>query len=313
MCWNGLFLPLGEWFLGRFFHASRGLRQGDPLSLFLFLIVAEAFGALLPKAYMGGLMEGFRVGDERMLVSHLQFSDDTLIMCKDSESQVLYLKCIIHCFKAVSSLQVNLRKSMLFRVGKVENIERLASYLGCSVGILLTTYLRFPQGAQNKNIAVWHPVVSRIQERLAGWKGSFLSKGGRVVLMKSALSSLSMYFLSLLPIPASVEKKIKSFQKEFLWGNSTNQNGTHLIAWNDICKPKRLGGLGITRIRDINKALLSKWLWHFGKEPDSLWRQVIACKYGLSNEWASNSSSTPYGCSCWKAIIKGSDDLFNMV
>lgn len=71
-----------------------------------------------------------------------------------------------------------------------------------------------------------------------------------------------------------------------------------LVAWNDICKPKKLGGLGITQIQDANKALLQKWLWRFRKERESLWRQVIVCKYGLANECASNMPSNPYDCSC---------------
>lgn len=66
------------------FHGSKGLRQGDPLSLFLFLIVAEAFGALLSKAFQGGLIEGFEVRPDGLKASHLQFADETLIMCRAS-------------------------------------------------------------------------------------------------------------------------------------------------------------------------------------------------------------------------------------
>lgn len=77
----------------KFSHNSRGLRQGDPLSPFLFLVVAEAFGALISKAFVGGLLDGFMVRENGLMVSHLQFVDDTLIMCKDSEDQVKYLRC----------------------------------------------------------------------------------------------------------------------------------------------------------------------------------------------------------------------------
>lgn len=53
------------------------------------------------------------------------------------------------------------------------------------------------------------------------------------------------------------------------------------------------GGLRISRIREVNKALLSKWLWRFGQEPKSFWRQVIASKYGTLNEWESKKPSLP--------------------
>lgn len=169
--------------LVEFFHGSRGLRQGDPLSLFLFLIVAEAFGALLSKAFRCGLLEGFRVKENGVMVSHLQFTDNTLIMCKTFEEslkshtlimckafeeQVKYLRCVILCFEAVSNLKVNLHKSIIYRVGNVYHIDRLATCLGCSVGSLPTTYLSLPLRAPFKSIAHWNPVVSRIQKRLAG-------------------------------------------------------------------------------------------------------------------------------------------------
>lgn len=78
----------------------------------------------------------------------------------------------------------------------------------------------------------------------------------------------------------------------------------HLVGWEEVCKPKKLGGLGITKIRDMNKALLSKWLWRFGIERDSLWRQVVAEKYGIYNDYETKTTSLPYGCGCWKAILK---------
>lgn len=83
------------------------------------------------------------------------------------------------------------------------------------------------------------------------------------------------------------------------------------MAWDDVCKPKNLGGLGICKIRDINKALLSRWLWQFGqeKEKNSLWRKVVTCKYGMINDWEVRFSSLPYGCSCWKVIMNNAGEF----
>lgn len=92
-------------------------------------------------------------------------------------------------------------------------------------------------------------------------------------------------------------------------GKSKEGNGLHLVAWNKVCKPKQHGGLGINKVRNINKALLSKWLWRFGPERDNLWRKVIASKYGVVTNWEAETSSRPYGCSCWKAIMKVIDEF----
>lgn len=70
----------------------------------------------------------------------------------------------------------------------------------------------------------------------------------------------------------------------------------NLVAWSDVYKPKIHGGLGINKICTTNKAPLSKWLWRFGLERDSLWSQVIACKYSTISDWKVESSTCPYGC-----------------
>lgn len=110
-------------------------------------------------------------------------------------------------------------------------------------------------------------------------------------------------------ILASVKKKIEQCQNDFLWGKGKEGDGMHLVAWNDICKPKKNGGLGISKVRDVNEALLCKWLWRFVFERDSLWCQVIANKYSLISDWEVETYSLPYGCSCWKATMKTSEEF----
>lgn len=85
------------------------------------------------------MLEGFEVGRNDMVVSHLQFVDETIIMCKDSAQQIKYLGCVIRYFDAVSGLKVNLFKSRMYGVGQVENLEKLAEKFGCQVVTLPTT------------------------------------------------------------------------------------------------------------------------------------------------------------------------------
>lgn len=179
------------------FQGSRGLRQGNPLSPFLFLVVADVFGALLSKAFNAGILEGFEVKPNGLRVSHLQFANDTLIMCRDSEIQIKYLRCVVRCFEAGSRIKVNSQKNKIYGVGQVDNLGRLADCLGCSVESLPSTYLGLPLGAPYKCTTSWNTVVDRIQKRLAGWKGSYLSKGGKLVLIKLVLSSLPTFSIAL--------------------------------------------------------------------------------------------------------------------
>lgn len=80
----------------------------------------------------------------------------------------------------------------------------MASHLGCSIGSLPSSYLGFPLGASSRSQANWEPVIERFRKRLAGWKARYLSKGGREVLVKSTLSSIPIYLMSLLSFPMSV-------------------------------------------------------------------------------------------------------------
>lgn len=98
---------------GKYFHSTRGLWQSDRLSIFLFLVVVEAFSATLTKAFQWGLMEGVEVGRNGMMLTHFQFADDTLIMCKSLVRQLKFLRCVIRCFEAVLRLKINFTKSCI--------------------------------------------------------------------------------------------------------------------------------------------------------------------------------------------------------
>ena len=93
-----------------------------------------------------------------------------------------------------------------------------------------------------------------IYNRLVGWKKLYLSKDGRLTLLKSTLSSLPTYYLSLFTIPTHVANKIEKLQRDFLWGDSK----THLVGWDKVCAPIANGGLGVRKLTTFNIALLGK-------------------------------------------------------
>ena len=102
--------------------------------------------------------------------------------------------------------------------------------------------------------------MEKLEHRLAGWKRLYLLKGGRLTLIKSTLSNLPTYFLSLFPTLASVAKQIEKIQRDFLWGSSEESIKFHLVNWSHICTPFSNGGLSIRNLRHFNEALLGKWL-----------------------------------------------------
>jgi hypothetical protein len=227
---------------------------------------------------------------------------------------VLHIRKVLSCFEAVTGLRVNLEKSEMVPVGVVDNMPSLASLLCCRIGALPMTYLGMPLGAPYKALPIWNSVIEKIERRLASWQIMYLSKGGRLTLLKSTLSSLPTYFLSLFTIPASVAHRIEQLQRNFLWGCEGNAVKYHLVRWDQVCSPIPFDGLGVKNVTLFNKALLGKWLWRFGVEDSHLWRRVIAAKYGLDwGGWSSKSYRGTHGCGLWKSISLGWDEFMNHI
>ena len=92
---------------------------------------------------------------------------------------------------------------------RIWNIDALATILQCRVGSLPMKYLGMPLGTPYKTASVWNPILARMEKKLSGWKHLYLSKGGRLNLLKSTLSSLPTYYLSLFVIPVAVADRLE--------------------------------------------------------------------------------------------------------
>ena len=132
-------------------------------------------------------------------------------------------------FEAISGLRISLDKSEILPVGRVENLKVLALEVGCKVGRLPTSYLGIPLGAIHKSMAVWDGVEERFRRRLAMWKRQFISNGGRITLIRSTLSSMPIYLMSLLRIPRVVSLRLEKIQRDFLWGGGALERKPHLV------------------------------------------------------------------------------------
>ena len=184
-------------------------------------------------------------------------------------------------------------------------IDELAVELGCRVGALPTVYLGLPLGANHKATTMWDGVEKRMRRRLALWKRQYLSKGGRITLMKSTLASIPIYQLSLFRMPKLVAKRLEKLQRDFLWGGGSLERKIHLINWEVVCNQKEKGGLGIRKIDLLNKALLGKWIWRFAFEKEILWKKVIGVKYDHEGfGWRTNKARGTFGVGVWKEILK---------
>ncbi|KAG6642230.1 hypothetical protein CIPAW_09G128400 [Carya illinoinensis] len=115
---------------------------------------------------------------------NIPFADDTLFFCEADPSQVRVLKVLLLCFKATSGLKLNLEKSEMVPIGGVRCIRQLASILGCKIAALPMTY-GLPLRAASRAAPLLDLVIEKVELHLVGWKRMYLSKGGRITLIKN--------------------------------------------------------------------------------------------------------------------------------
>lgn len=201
------------------FSLGRGLRQGDPLSPFLFLIVAESISIMMGKAIRQGLFEEVKVGRDMVGISHLQFADDTIFMGKATRENVWFLKIFLKIIEFSSGLRVNNKKCCLYGVNVDEgSIREYADILGCQVGRISFVYLGVKVGTAHIKISEWGQVVQKVKNRVLKWENLKISFGGRHTLLNAILLSLPVYFLSTYRAPKKVLSEIKKIQRRFFGG-----------------------------------------------------------------------------------------------
>ncbi|MCH96040.1 RNA-directed DNA polymerase (Reverse transcriptase), partial [Trifolium medium] len=292
-------------------NIQRGLKQGDPLAPFLFLLVAEGFAGLMRSAVDKNLFKGFGVGSEGLVVSHLQYADDTLCIGEATMDNLWALKAILRGFELASGLKVNFWKSCLIGVNVTTHFMDMAcNFLNCKQGVIPFGYLGLPVGANPRRCATWDPLIEKLRRRLSSWRNRFVSLGGRIVLINSVLNAIPIFFLSFLKAPATVIKKIVRIQREFLWGGVKGGRKISWVSWKEVCKPKCQGGLGVRDVGKVNRSLLIKWRWRLLQKDNALWKDILVAKYGndvrRKLHWI--GSELPRKASAWWRDISGIDD-----
>jgi len=266
------------------FSFERGMRQGDPLSPFLVLLAAEGLNIMMKAMVVNHLFTPYSIGTSTVVpVSHLQFADDTLLVGIKSWSNVRALKAVLILFESISGLKVNFNKSMLFGVNVNDSwLHEAASVMSCKHGRLAFIYLGLPIGGDPRKLQFWYPLVDSIRKWLSGWKCKNMSLGGRLILLKSVLFVVPVYFVSFFKAPSGIISSLDSIFSNFFFLGEGSEDVRKIawIKWDNICLQRDNGGLGVKMLKEFNISLLGKWVWRLLEERESLWNVVIRAKYG---------------------------------
>ncbi|GJR42044.1 RNA-directed DNA polymerase, eukaryota [Tanacetum coccineum] len=290
------------------FH--RGLRQGDPLSPFLFILVMESLHVSFQKIIDRGLFSPILIGkDNPIPISHLFYADDAMFIGKWSYSNVNSLMMMLQWFFLASGLKVNVHKSCIYGVGvPLADIKELADTYGCLANNLPLTYLGVKVGANMNRIDSWKDVVQKVKNKLSSWKAKTLSVGGRFTLIKSVLGAVPTYYMTLFKTPEGVLSYLERLRHSFFLGADIDDRKISWISWNQVMAHKKNGGLGVNSLYALNHALLFKWLWHFLSSRSGLWYNVIQAIHGTNGSLDNSFRSSSHG-SAWIGILKAVANL----
>lgn len=245
------------------FTPSRGLRQGDPLSPYLFVLCLERLCHQIEFSVAQKDWKPISLSRGGPKLSHVCFADDLILFAEASVAQIKIIRKVLEKFCLASGQKVSLEKSKIFFS---DNVSRdLASLISNESGIQSTRelgkYLGMPILQKRINKDTFGEVVEKVSSRLAGWKGRFLSMAGRITLTKAVLSSIPVHTMSTITLPQATIQRLDKLSRDFIWGSDGDQRRQHLLSWEKICVPKREGGLGIRLTTEMNKALLAKLGW----------------------------------------------------
>jgi ribonuclease HI/exonuclease III len=276
--------PLVNGKVSGFFKASRGLRQGCPLSPLLYAIQASALSFQLENAQTSKDLMGLHITPGVKDINHAQFADDTLLLGGASPIIAGKFKEELDAYAKASGSEINLVKSNIYGWNITPNeMLRITRVLGMEghTNWDAFQYLGVPIFKAAPRASHWRHLTDKLKRKFSSWGANWLNLAGKTVLIKAVVTSLPIYQCSLLLAPATVIQNLEAFQRRFLWeGGKQGKKKLHLVKWEKAIKPYMEGGLNLKNTKMQNLALGAKILWKMitGKltwSKKALWRKYF--------------------------------------
>ena len=238
----------------------RGLRQGDPLSPYLFLLCVDGFSSLIKDAARNQLLSGISICRGCSMVTHLFFANDSLLFCKATNQECHKLIEILGLYEVASGQKVNAEKFSVFFSHNTPQEKRceVLNILGPMQDIRHSKYLGLPSIIGRSKTKVFAKMKEKVGRKLAGWKGKLLSIGGKEILIKAVTQMVLTYTMSCFLIPKGLCEEIKGMIRKFWWGQRQEESKIVWVSWEKMCKSKSNGGMGFRNLQDFNLAMLAK-------------------------------------------------------
>ncbi|XP_062103358.1 uncharacterized protein LOC133814412 [Humulus lupulus] len=261
------------------FRGVKGLRQGDPISPLLFVLIMEYLTWLLQ---LGAQQKEFRYHPMRksLKIINLCFADDLVIFCKANSGSSQVVKQVFEEICNSTSLKANISKSHVFFGGVSTAVkDQLLQILQLEEGTFPLKYLGILMRPTKWKMTDCGEILNKIKLRLHTWASRHLSYAGRTQLITSVLLGSRNYWMNIFLLPQSIVKEVDKLCLWFLWGNNGTRSNFHLTPWSTVCLLKIFGGLGFGEGTKWSKAMLSKYIWAISHQPETLWVKWVNIVY----------------------------------
>lgn len=294
-----------------YFRPNSGLRQGCALSPYLFILGMDLLSRGLNFMTDHGYLSGVKLAPTAPPLTNCLYADDLLLFGVASTVEAQNMTTMLQMFSAISGQQVGPDKSHIWYSKRVtlEEREVISAIFQVPSDSLCSKYLG---AAISTTKEAYDSIIQKVVSRLQSWKGRLLSQAGRLVLIKSVLTSLPLYHMATVSLPTGVIKVITGHIRRFFWGKWDEERYMAYVAWSKITIPMEFGGLGIKDLGAMNDALVMKFLWKFASGSDAQWVSILKAKYlPMSKLWHSKRT---YRCSLfWKCIMRQRETLLTMI
>lgn len=275
--------------------APKRIRQGDPLSPYIFILCSEVLSGLCRKAHEEKKLQGIRVATNSSRVNHLLFADDTLFFCRTNPRSIATLQSILRQYESASGQKINnLKSGITFSHRTPSLVKEIIKYeLNIQNEGGAGKYLGLPEHFGRKKRDIFTSIVDKIIQRAKGYSTRFLS-------------AIPNHAMQCFKLPLSLCKRIQSALTRFWWDSNTGVRKMSWISWETMTKSKEQGGLGFRDIECFNDALLAKLGWRILESPSCLLARVLKGKYFHDQDFL--QVQTPAVCSHgWREILIGKD------
>nr|GEU92183.1 RNA-directed DNA polymerase, eukaryota, reverse transcriptase zinc-binding domain protein [Tanacetum cinerariifolium] len=255
-----------------------------------------------PDGFTFGMFKGVELG-RSMQLSHMFYADDVIFVRQCNDSNIDTLVHVLDCFYRASGLRINMCKSKLMRISVGEEIvNQAASKIGCLALKVPFSYLGTKVGGIMSRSHSWKEIIDSMVVCLSKWKMKTLLIGGRLTLLKSVLVSMPIFYMSIFKVPMKVLRRMESIRCYFFNGVDLGQKKPIWFKRNNVLASKLKGGLGVSSLYALNRALMFKWVWRFTTQRSSLWARVIKAIHGDDGNMGKYHKSAISSMSAFSAL-----------